>query len=328
MPPPEPGKTFWWHVNNNADHEFVLPIEDPTLRHVRQGLSVYRSTIAGIDAGIGIKTLHEIPKGGFVAIFTGVWAYNDDVDASPLRAAPCVRQYAAGFGDLGTYVVDRDSVATHGLLKSTSHRIMCLVRHGRAESDADAGACPRVRYDPSDTTTPSDVAGLFNHADQGDYACNCSCESCIVDSGDGMRLALICATTRAVGADEELRWDYKWGAMDDDDDDDDDEEGRPFNIARDTTPWAAPATDPPVPDIDSYQIVGREHARNWGKQLYGSANGAELYGSGGRAALLKPEWCGPRVHLRLLPNGMKAVVIVTQPSGFAYQNQLPVLVMR
>jgi len=194
---------------------------------------------------------------------------------------------------------------------------MCLVRHDRAESEA--GGCPRARYDPSDASAPSDIGGLFNHADSDKRECNCICQSCIVTSADGMRLALIVSTTRDVSAGEELRWDYRWDALGDDDGSGDlVEVGLPFAVARDTTQWTAPPNNPPQPDLDAYQVGGRDMARDWALQRHGH---------GDRATLFRPDWCGPHVHLSSLPNGLAAAVVVKQSSGKDYQEQLPKLVM-
>jgi len=318
MQAPEPGKTFWRRVDEADSKEFVLPADDPTLKHVRPGLAVFQSIIDGNNAGIGIKTLRDIPRGSFVATFTGVWAYNSDVDASAMRGSACVNHYAAGFGDLNTYVADNATVEANGLDQSTSHRIMCLVRHNRAETESTG--CPRIHYDPTDQSAPSDVAGLFNHAKSGDEACNCEGMSCIVTAGEGLHLAVIVSTNRDVREGEELRWDYKWDPVEDDATHDDPVEvGLPFNFPRDTMLWTAPPIGPPVPDIDAYQGVGRSMTRDWSLQLFGDAD---------KAALFRPEWCGPLVKLITVHTGLSAAVVVTQPSGADYRRQLPALVMR
>lgn len=314
---PDAGRTFQHQVDQSANGEFMLPTGDANLQHVRPGLSVIQSIIGGKNVGVGIKTRVGIPTNSFVSVFTGVWAYNDDVDASVLRGAACVRRYAAGFGDLDTYVVDGASVEERGLLRSEAHRIMCLVRHDRAGSEA--AGCVRVRYDPSDASMPSDVGGLFNHANSNEWECNCVCQPCIVSSADGMRLALIVCTTRNVRAGEELRWDYGWDSLENDDDGSRDEVefALPFSLTRDTTWWSAPLTNPPQPDLDSYQIDGHNLMRDWSIQNHGND-----------AVLFRPEWCGPHVHLRSVPSGLAAAVVVWPPSGDDYRRRLPDMVTR
>ena len=287
---------------------------------------MFRSILDGKDAGIGVKTLHPIAPESYVTAFTGVWAYHDDVDCDvalvegeadhSFREDECVVNYAASFG--GT-VIDADSIVDGNLIRSRSHRLMCVARHDREA--VERTSLPQVRYDPSDRTTPADVGGLFNHATTNDPACNCQCVSCIVKTSDGMRIALIVSTTRAVAANEELRWDYHW-SPDDDASAVSPETSNTFNLSRDTTPWTAPrvsSTAVPVPDIDSLHIIGRAMARDWSMQMHKDHDHMSLF---------DVAWCGPRVFIRTLPTGMSAVLMVQQPSGDGYRRTLPDLVRR
>lgn len=308
------------------NNEFVLPDDDPTLHHVRPGLVVFRSFINNLDVGLGVKTNTHIPKDSFVAVFTGVWAYHADVDTDlvpsvageeghSFREDACVREYAASFGDSDSYVIDNASTKARGVLHSTAHRIMCIVRHNRAASAA--AGCPRTHYDPLDPSTPGDVAALFNHAGSDEFACNCMCQSCIVVAEDGMRLALVITTIRDVESGEELRWDYKWEPGNDTTEDEI-EIGMPFNATRDLMPWSAinaPPPQLPIPDIDGLQTIGSIVTLEWSKIRK-------------RGNAFRPEWCGPPVRLSTVPSGLAAAVVVTQPSGEDYRRRLPKLIMK
>ena len=64
-------------------------------RHVRSGLSVDISDQVG--AGLGLFAHVVIPVGGFVGFFTGVWAWESDVDSIFKASEKCVQGYMSRF---------------------------------------------------------------------------------------------------------------------------------------------------------------------------------------------------------------------------------------
>lgn len=331
-------KTFHQKVYDSPDKVFVLPADDPTVEHVRKGLALFVSSVEG--AGVGVKTLLAIESDKYVATFTGAWSFHADVDRDiyneqgvlqSFRCDPCVKSYAASFGEVDTKFVDSASMGPNGLRGAMAHRIMCIARHDRAGSDAERQ--PRVLYNPADVTTPADVGALFNHAQKSDKASNCSFLPCIVKTPDGMRLALVISTTRPVRAGEELRWDYTWDASAETElaTPDPVEEAETFDVVKHTMPWTADLKDAEgfkKSTLDFYLGNGYKMAIDWSMQQQQSQRSQQPREPvAAPPEWFKSKWCGPPVSLVTLPTGISAAMVVTQDAGEAHRRGLPGRVM-
>lgn len=184
----------------------------PTLaagfRHVRSGLYVAESTISG--AGLGLFTSVPIGAGKLVGFFSGVWAYESDVDATFAASEACVQGYIAKWTP---WVSPRDEPvpdpASPGQTVRSVDRLIVLPRINAVTTAGDACS---LHYDPA--TPPSDVLALANHAAGGaGGAANVELESVLLPVRDSAgavesRAALVMFTRDAVPGGAELLLNY------------------------------------------------------------------------------------------------------------------------
>ena len=126
-----------------------LPLA-PAFRHLRNGLSVDISNQVG--AGLGLFTHDLIPVGGFIGLFSGIWAWESDVDSIFKASEKAVQSYMSRF-DFWISPCDE------GLPNRQADRLLVLPR---TNSEVSSGGRYNIHYEPS--APVNDVLALMNNA--------------------------------------------------------------------------------------------------------------------------------------------------------------------
>ena len=169
-------------------------------RHVRPSLCVAESGIAG--AGLGLFTSAAIGAGELVGFYTGVWAYESDVDATFAAREACVQGYVAKWSPWVSPKSQPVPHPTSGQPVRSVDRLYVLPRINAVPTPGDVCS---VHYAPS--AAANDVLALANHA--AGTAANIELASALLPAGTGAEVAALpvfAAVSIAAGA--ELLMDY------------------------------------------------------------------------------------------------------------------------
>lgn len=152
---------------------YSVPLRVKALPHINPyaGLAVAPSTNPNIK-GLGLYAMGGLSAGDVVCLFTGMWAFESDVDKAFTLTDPCIHNYSATFGK-DMMVVDAATLKPNGSCRDLRvDRLTCVprsVRGGPTQCglvyDVRAGIC--------------DIAAVLNGA-SGSASPNCKLQHAIV----------------------------------------------------------------------------------------------------------------------------------------------------